>query len=137
MTISNRWAWITVIVLALSASAACQKKTSVELTGARSEPSASEQAEKKMDDAAINTRTQTEKIGDKISDATITTKVKSAIIGEPGLKATQIEVDTVNGVVTLSGVVNAPQNADQAVRVAKTVEGVKSVNNKLSVKTSG
>lgn len=136
MTLSNRWVWITVTALAVSA-AACQKKTSVELTGGRSEPTTTEQAAKKMDDVAAQMRSQTQRVGDKISDAAITTKVKSAIIGEPGLKAMQIDVDTVDGVVTLSGTVNAPQNADQAVRVAQTVDGVKSVNNKLSVKAAG
>ena len=72
--------------------------------------------------------------GDKIDDAAITAKVKTALIGEPGLKAMQIDVDTADGVVTLSGTVDSRTNVNRAVQLAQAVQGVKSVDNRLNVK---
>src|SRR5262245_45541481 len=40
-------------------------------------------------------------------DATITTKVKEAVMADPNLKSTDINVDTKNGVVTLAGTVGS------------------------------
>lgn len=136
MTASHRVICIAVTALTVGFAAGCEKKTSVGFNEGKTDQT-TEQAARKMDQAAADTRSQTEKAGDKMSDATITGKVKTAIIGEPGLKAMQIDVDTVNGVVTLTGTVNASEHIDHAMRVAQTVEGVKSVNNRLSIKASG
>jgi len=54
---------------------------------------------------------QSEKAGVAIDDAEITTKVKAAIFAEPGLKTLQISVDTIKGVVTLSGSVDSQRAA--------------------------
>jgi hyperosmotically inducible protein len=56
------------------------------------------------------------------------------LIGEPGLKALQINVDTANGVVTLSGTVDSPTSVDRVTRVVMAVQGVKLVDNRLTVK---
>jgi hyperosmotically inducible protein len=42
-----------------------------------------------------------------IDDAEITTKVKAGILAEPGFKSLQICLDTIKGVVTLSGSVDS------------------------------
>jgi len=68
-------------------------------------------------------------------DAAITTKVKTAVLAEPGLKSLQINVDTKDAVVTLSGTVDSPELKSRAVQIAQGVQGVKSVNDNLSVKT--
>jgi len=60
--------------------------------------------------------------------------VKAALVGDVGLKTLAIDVDTTGGVVTLKGEVESQQQADQAKMVAQTVDGVKSVDNKLSVR---
>ena len=70
-----------------------------------------------------------------VDDAAITTKVKSAVLAEPGLKSLQINVDTKDAVVTLSGTVDTPELKSRAVQIAQSVQGVKSVNDNLSVKT--
>ena len=82
-------------------------------------------------DAPMN---QQSNVSDNIDDAAITAKVKTAIIGEPGLKALQINVDTANGVVVLSGAVDSPTSVDRANQIAQAVEGVKSVDNRLTVR---
>jgi hyperosmotically inducible protein len=45
-----------------------------------------------------------------------------------------IDVDTKNGVVTLNGSADKAGNADKAVALARGVDGVKSVQNNLTVK---
>ncbi|MFC3111022.1 BON domain-containing protein [Undibacterium arcticum] len=75
--------------------------------------------------------------GSAVSDAAITAKVKTAIIAEPGLKSMQINVKTADGVVTLSGAIDSQQSIDRAKQVAQSVSGVKSVDNQLTVKSSG
>lgn len=70
------------------------------------------------------------------SDATITAKVKSKFVADDHLKAHEINVDTKNGVVTLSGSVQDPAAKDRATQVAREVEGVASVDNRLVVRSS-
>lgn len=80
-----------------------------------------------------STRTQ-EGTGQYIDDTAITTKVKAAILGEPGLKVSEINVETFKGVVQLSGFVSSRQDVDSAIRVARAVNGVKSVKNDMQLK---
>ncbi len=72
-------------------------------------------------------------IGDTLDDATITTRVKTALLNDPDMNATQIDVETTAGVVTLSGVVRSKSEADRAVQVAERVPGVKSVRPALKI----
>jgi osmotically-inducible protein OsmY len=74
---------------------------------------------------------QRDKAGMAIDDAEITTKVKAAIFAAPGLKTLQISVDTINGVVTLSGSVDSPASSDLAKALASAVAGVSRVRNQL------
>ncbi len=69
-----------------------------------------------------------------IDDAVITTKVKAALFNDPDLSAAEINVETYNGEVQLSGFVSTPSQISQAVQVAKNVEGVRKVKNSLLVK---
>jgi len=93
-----------------------------------------ERAGRKIDQATAEVKEQAANVGDKIDDAAITAKVKTALIGEPGLKALQIDVDTADGVVTLSGTVDSRTNVNRAIQVAQAVQGVRSVDNRLTVK---
>jgi osmotically-inducible protein OsmY len=72
--------------------------------------------------------------GDKIDDAMITTKVKASLAGDKDLSAIRIEVDTKDGVVTLSGPAPSANAREHANDLAKNVKGVTSVNNHLTVK---
>ena len=69
-----------------------------------------------------------------IDDAVITTKVKAALFNDPDLSAAEINVETYNGEVQLSGFVSTQSQINQAVQVAKKVEGVRKVKNSLLVK---
>ena len=72
--------------------------------------------------------------GEYVDDSAITTKVKAAILGEPGLKSAEINVETFKGVVQLSGFVRSQADASKAVEVARGVKGVKSVKNNMRIK---
>jgi hyperosmotically inducible protein len=80
-----------------------------------------------------STRTQ-EGTGQYVDDSVITTKVKAAILGDPGLKVSEINVETFKGVVQLSGFVSSRDDIRSAVKVASAVSGVKSVRNDMQVK---
>jgi osmotically-inducible protein OsmY len=80
-----------------------------------------------------STRTH-EGTGEYVDDSVITTKVKTAIFNEPGLKVSEIKVETFKGVVQLSGFVSSRDEINGAVRVASAVSGVKSVTNEMQLK---
>ena len=79
------------------------------------------------------TRTQ-ESTGEYVDDTWITTKVKSALVGDPQVKATEVNVETYKGAVQLSGFVSSYEAMQQAVKVTRSVKGVTSVKNDMRIK---
>jgi len=75
-----------------------------------------------------------ESTGQYVDDSLITTKVKSAILGEPGLKVSQINVETYKGVVQLSGFVDSSAASTKATELAHSVKGVTDVKNDTRVR---
>jgi len=75
-----------------------------------------------------------ESTGDYIDDTVLTTKVKTAVFNEPSLKSAEINVETLKGVVQLSGFVNSQADIDKAVEIARAVPGVRSVKNDMRTK---
>ena len=73
-------------------------------------------------------------VGTTIDDGVITTKVKSALIGDPDVKSFDLQVETRKGIVQLSGFVDNTMQIERALKVARSVDGVVSVENKMSVK---
>jgi len=71
--------------------------------------------------------------GTMLDDAAITAKVKTALVSEKNVKARNIDVDTVAGVVVLSGYVDSQQEVSRAGSLAKSVSGVVRVKNELQV----
>jgi len=67
-------------------------------------------------------------------DASLTASVKSALISNKATKANQINVETADGVVQLSGFVDSAAAKQAAMTTAKNVEGVKDVQNKLLIR---
>lgn len=91
----------------------------------------------KTKDAAEKTADKTkdlaEKTGEKLNDATITSEVKLKLAGDDLTDALDIDVDTKDGVVTLTGNVSSQAEADRAVQIAKSVEDVKNVESNLKI----
>jgi osmotically-inducible protein OsmY len=113
---------------------ACDKPGPAETAGKKIDQTV-DQAGKKIDETADKVSQKLDEQGVKagmaIDDTEITAKVKAAIFAEPGLKTLQISVDTVKGVVTLSGSVDSPASSDRAGTLAGAVEGVNKVENHL------
>ncbi len=72
-------------------------------------------------------------IGTIVDDSVISTTVKSRMIGDEFVKARHIDVDVLNGVVFLIGVVESDSQKRMAGDIARGVDGVRKVENQLSV----
>lgn len=83
--------------------------------------------------ACIST-TKLESTGEYLDDSVLTTKVKAAILNAPGLKSSEINVETFKNVVQLSGFVSSEADAALAMRTAASVQGVRSVKNDMRIK---
>ena len=68
-----------------------------------------------------------------LRDAVITARVKAALLAEKGMPSLSISVDTYEGRVQLSGLVGAPELVSKAGRVTAMVNGVRTVDNNISV----
>jgi hyperosmotically inducible periplasmic protein len=104
------------------------------------EPTVSE----RMEDAAADTRSATSDMGDSIErsadragqaidDASITAAVKSKYLLDDTLKGLQISVDTVQGVVSLTGTVQNDAAKELATQIAQNTDGVVRVDNQLTI----
>ncbi|HZR83807.1 MAG TPA: BON domain-containing protein [Candidatus Binatia bacterium] len=71
------------------------------------------------------------------SDAWITAKTKMALLTTDGVSGTAINVDTVDGRVTLHGKVTSEQEKARAADVARKIDGTREVRNLLQVVTAG
>ena len=67
-------------------------------------------------------------------DAMLTGKVKAALAADVGLKTWDIDVDSAGTTVTLNGAVDTEATKQRAAAVARSVEGVATVKNNLTVK---
>lgn len=68
-----------------------------------------------------------------LDDAAITTKVKARLAADPEVAAVHIDVDTIDGRVTLNGKVASEEQRQEAYKLAVRTEGVKEVVNLLQV----
>jgi hyperosmotically inducible periplasmic protein len=71
-----------------------------------------------------------------VDDGAITTRVNAALVTDKPSYFTRIDVDTNNGVVTLNGIVDSPEQRARAEQLASRVDGVKRVINNLQVKSA-
>ncbi len=86
------------------------------------------------DNANPDSANKDRSVGLIIDDSVITTKVKAKILATEDLKSLQISVKTLNGEVSLTGLVETEAAKMKAEEVVKNVAGVKSVINSLEVK---
>lgn len=80
---------------------------------------------------SVSTTNAGEKAEEAVSDAVILTKIKAKLLTE-GIAGTN--VDVANGAVTLKGQVESAQKVTQAADIARSTNGVKSINNQLTAK---
>jgi len=91
------------------------------------------------DDMMKEAKEEAAKMGDKmgstLDDAWLHTKVVAKLIADTKTPERKINVDVENGVVTLRGKVPTRENREQAETIARGVEGVKDVNNRLLIQS--
>jgi osmotically-inducible protein OsmY len=92
-----------------------------------------ESAEMKAEQGAKKIEAASDSAGVKIEDAAITTKIKTAYLAESAIKSMDIQVNTTDGVVTLTGTSDSVANSQKASDIAGAVAEVKHVNNQLVV----
>ena len=71
-----------------------------------------------------------------MSDAEITTAVKTKLLADKLVSGLNINVDTSNGVVTLTGPVHSKAERNQALKLARATHGVKRVVSKLELEAT-
>lgn len=76
----------------------------------------------------------TQSTGERIDDKADSSRVKSALSADTLFKYEDVKVQTFKGVVQLSGFVTSRDQKSRAGDLAKAVEGVKEVQNNISVK---
>jgi hyperosmotically inducible protein len=87
----------------------------------------------RVDQAAATTGDAADRAGSAIGDAAITAGVKSKFLADTSVSGLKIDVDTKDGVVTLSGNVATRAEADRAASLARDTTGVNRVENNLRV----
>jgi hyperosmotically inducible protein len=73
-------------------------------------------------------------VGAYVDDATITTQVKARMLDNKDVSGLSISVETLNGTVMLSGFAKNATEKAVAERIARDVNGVKSVRNEIAVR---
>lgn len=69
----------------------------------------------------------------KVDDGLITDRVRQRLFSDPEIKGYTVDVETKNGVVTLTGTVESERAKTKADKITRKVSGVKSVVNKLRI----
>lgn len=82
-------------------------------------------------DRQVKTGDEYSSWGEKISDATITTLLKSRLLLDPRTSALNVNIETINSIVTLKGTVKTPKEKRLIGEIAAQVPGVVAVKNYL------
>lgn len=144
-------------IVALAALSACGKKDDGQTAGQKLD-SAVSSTEQAAAEAKAKAEASMAKAGDAMKDATqkaeasgvkaveslagkaddvaITASISAEFAKDADLSAIKIDVDTKDGNVTLYGPAPTTAARDKATTLAKSIKGVASVNNKLTVKGS-
>jgi len=94
---------------------------------------AQRKADAKVDEAQRKAGDATDRAGDATANAALTAKVKTKFLADDDISGLKIDVDSNNGVVTLTGTVKTAAEKALALKVAKGTDGVKSVVDHLKV----
>jgi hyperosmotically inducible protein len=114
--------WIFILTITLGFGFGC---TTTKNTGTAVKEGTTEAAQEVGDKA--------EDVGQKVEDGSITAAIKMKLANDETVSASKIDVDTKDGFVTLNGTVTTQAEADRAVSLARTVDGVKEVRSNLIV----
>jgi hyperosmotically inducible protein len=94
---------------------------------------AARDADAKTDEAQRKVGETAENAGGAAANAALTSKVKTKFLADTAISGLKIDVDSNNGVVTLTGTVPSAAEKNRAMQVARDTDGVKSVIDRLKV----
>lgn len=128
-----RTAALAAAVSAIALLAACGDDTR---TAGQQVDRAIVQSERQVEQAADALKQGAERAADAVGDAAITAAVSARLAADERLSVLQIEVDTTDGRVALTG--QAPDEAarQRAAELAAGVDGVRAVDNRLVIASS-
>ena len=135
MTRASNLLTISAAVAAVVALSACNKLDGPTVGQTVDKGIASAKVE--MKDAKEATKEAAANVGAAVTDATITTKINAALVADGQLKSLKIDVDTKDGKVVLTGTAPDAGSRDRATAMAKAVDGVVDVDNRLTVPSKG
>lgn len=75
--------------------------------------------------------------GPVIDDTTLAGNIQSALRGDPNVKNLDVKIEAHNGEVMLGGLVDNQTQMDRVIMLAWMAEGIKKVDNKMSLKSTG
>ena len=126
---------ISALAVASLLAAGCEQRASGDKVGQATSPSTTP-SRPATTSPPMTSSDQTSKTSGAVDDTMLTAKVKAALLAEPGLKSTQIDVATKDATVTLSGNVDSSTMRDRAKQVAMGIDGVKDVVDNMNLKTT-
>ena len=94
---------------------------------------AAARTDEKTDNAQRKAGETADRAGDTAGNATLTAAVKTKFLADDTVSGLKIDVDSNNGVVTLTGTVRTAAEKNRAIAIAKETDGVKSVIDRLKV----
>jgi osmotically-inducible protein OsmY len=84
--------------------------------------------------AAAATPTEPDPQRVALTDPAVTASVKGKLLADPQVGGLKIDVDTRDGMVTLTGTVSSQAEKDEALRIARDTAGVRNVEDRLTVR---
>ncbi len=75
-----------------------------------------------------------ESVGAYVDDTTITTQIKARMAKDTRVDAVSISVETLKGVVQLSGFAKSSEEKTVAEQIAREINGVRSVQNSIAIR---
>jgi hyperosmotically inducible protein len=113
-----------------------RKLLAVLITAMFAAPAAYAQGTTAPRDTGMKDRPAATKSKDGSPDAVITGKIKTGFINDKIVRSRNYNVDTSGGVVTVRGKARSQAEADRAIEIAKSTQGVSSVKNEIQVVAS-
>ena len=74
-------------------------------------------------------------LGNQLDDATVATKVDARLIAEKDMPSRWISIQSIEGVVTLTGYLPSHSHVDRAIYITGKIKGVRSVHSELKIGT--
>ena len=92
-----------------------------------------EETEQEARDLASDARTAAARASDQLADSWLTTKIQAQYFADDDVKARHINVSTRDGAVVLTGSVDDRRAREQAVQIARNTDGVREVEDRLTI----